>query len=84
MGRRRRLLERILSGRSDTNIPFEQTRTLLLRLGFEERVRGSHHVFTREDVEEIINLQDVGGECKAYQVRQLREVARKYNLREEL
>lgn len=85
MGRRRKLLERILSGGSDANISFEQVRGLLLRLGFEERVRGSHHVFKRAEIPERINLQpEKGGECKAYQVRQLREVLRRYNLGEEL
>ncbi len=85
MGRRRRLAERILSGRSDANIPFEQTRTLLKNLGFAESVRGSHHKFARGDVEELINLQGVeGGKCKPYQVKQVREVLLKYNLGREL
>ena len=86
MGRRQRSLERILSGRSDANIPFEQARTLLLHLGFEERTRGKHqHKFFREDVEELINLQEVeGGKCKPYQVRQMREVLLRYDLRQEL
>lgn len=85
MGRRGKHYEKIVSGSSDANIPFEQTRTLLGHLGFTERVRGSHHVFSREDVEEIINLQKIeGGKCKAYQVRQMREVLLKYNFEEEL
>ncbi|MDQ3568647.1 MAG: type II toxin-antitoxin system HicA family toxin [Actinomycetota bacterium] len=84
MGRRRKLLERILIGRSDANIPFEQTRTLLKALGFSESIRGSHHKFIREGVEELINLQEVEGKCKPYQVRQMREVILKYNLGQEL
>lgn len=64
---------------------FGQTRTLLTNLGFAERVRGSHHVFSREDITELVNLQEVsGGKCKPYQVRQLREILLKYNLGEEL
>lgn len=83
MGRRRRLLERILGGRSDANIPFEQTRTLLSSLGFEERVRGSHHVFWRPGIATRINLQPTReGTLKAYQVRQMRETLLEY--REEL
>ncbi len=68
MGRRRKLLERILIGRSDANIPFEfeQTRTLLKALGFSESIRGSHHKFIGEGVEELINLQEVEGKCKPY------------------
>jgi predicted RNA binding protein YcfA (HicA-like mRNA interferase family) len=78
-------LERILSGRSDANISFEQTRTLLRTLGFEERVRGSHHMFVRGDVQELINLQEIeGGKCKPYQVRQMREVLLKYNAMRDL
>ncbi len=85
MGRRRKLLDRILSGHSDANIPFEQTRTLLKSLGFSESIKGSHHKFDREDIEELINLQEIeGGKCKPYQVRQVREVLVKYNLKQEL
>ncbi len=81
MGRRRKLLERILSGGSNANIPFEQTRTLLRTLGFSESIRGSHHKFVREGVEELINLQEVEGKCKPYQVRQVREILPRYNLK---
>lgn len=80
MGRRRKLLERIRDGRADANIPFEQTRTLLKTLGFSESIKGSHHKFVREGVEELINLQEVEGKCKPYQVRQVREVLLRYNL----
>jgi hypothetical protein len=84
VGRRRKLYDKIVSGRSDANIPFEQTVNMLTHLDFAERIKGSHHVFVREGIEEIINLQDVGGECKPYQVKQMRAVFLKYNLREEL
>ena len=84
MGSRRKLYDRIVGGRSDTNISFSQTRSMLLYLSFEERVSGSHHVFFKEGIEEIINLQDVAGKCKPYQVKQMRAVLKKYNLREEL
>jgi hypothetical protein len=85
MGRRRKLYDRIASGRSDTNIPFEQTRSLLLHLDFSERIRGSHHTFTKEGIRELIELQEVeGGKCKPYQVKQMRAVLRKYNLQKEL
>ncbi|MGH3148737.1 MAG: type II toxin-antitoxin system HicA family toxin [Rubrobacter sp.] len=57
---------------------------MLKSLGFEERIRGSHHKFVRDGVEELINLQEVeGGKCKPYQVRQMREVLLKYNLIQE-
>lgn len=48
---------RLLRGSSDANIRFSDLRALLLRLGFTERVKGSHQIFTREDIPEILNLQ---------------------------
>jgi len=74
------LLTRILRGRSDAAIPFNELRTLLRRLGFTERVRGSHHIFTKEGVEEILNLQPRGRHAKPYQVKQVRGVIVKHRL----
>ena len=67
------LRRKSLSGRSDANIRFEELVTLLLRLGFTERVRGSHHIFRRGGVRERINLQRGGSQAKPYQVRQVRQ-----------
>ncbi len=75
-----KLLAKILSGTSDSNIPFAQMCQLLRRLGFEERIRGSHHIFTKEGIEEILNLQPKGSQAKAYQVKQVRAVILKYQL----
>ena len=72
MGRKRKLLERILSGQSDANIPFEQTRTLLKSLGFSEDIEGDHFIYRREDIPDRINIQPQGAKCKPYQVRQIR------------
>jgi predicted RNA binding protein YcfA (HicA-like mRNA interferase family) len=77
-----KLLARILSGTSDTNIPFDQLCQLLNNLGFDERIRGSHHIFTKDGVEEILNLQPKQGKAKPYQVKQVRDVILKYNLGE--
>jgi hypothetical protein len=74
------LLSRILRGASDANILFNQLRNLLRRLGFEERIRGDHHIFTKNGVEEIINLQPQGSKAKPYQVKQVRGVILKYRL----
>jgi hypothetical protein len=49
-------------------------------LGFAERIRGGHYIFTREGVEEILNLQPKGAQAKAYQVKQVRGVIVKYRL----
>jgi hypothetical protein len=58
---------------------FASVRALLLSLDFEERTSGSHHIFSRRDIPELINLQEVeGGKLKPYQVRQLRELLVQY------
>ena len=80
MSRGQPLFDRILGGRSDANIRFDDLRGLLRNLGFTERIRGSHHIFSREGVAERINLQRDGGHAKPYQVRQVRMVLLKYEL----
>jgi predicted RNA binding protein YcfA (HicA-like mRNA interferase family) len=78
-----KVLRRVLSGTSDANIRFEALCQLLKGLGFEMRVRGSHHIFRKSRVEEKINLQREGSNAKPYQVRQVRAVLLKYHLGEE-
>ena len=80
MAPRDKTLEAVLRGTSDANIGFRDLCNLLAQLGFEERVRGSHHIFTRHDVEEILNLQPKQGKAKPYQVKQVRGVLLKYHL----
>ena len=75
-----KLLIKILSGTSDANIPFSQLCQLLQRLGFEERVRGSHHIFFKDGIEEILNIQPKGSKAKPYQVKQVRTIIIKYQL----
>ncbi len=82
MGRYEKLLSELLRGKSDANIEFDELCQLLRRLGFDERVRGSHHIFRRSGVEERINLQHDGRKAKAYQTRQVRAVIVKYGLGE--
>jgi hypothetical protein len=65
-----KILEKVLHGHSDANVPFEALRGLLRRLGFQERVRGSHHIFFKEGIAEILNLQPKGANAKSYQIRQ--------------
>ena len=80
MTRSDKLLERVLRGISDVNIPFEGLLSLLVQLGFEERIRGSHHIFTKAGIEEILNLQPTGSHAKPYQVKQVRQVILRYKL----
>lgn len=75
-----KLLSRILRGTSDANIQFVGACRLLRKLGFEERIRGDHHIFTKEGVKEILNLQPKGSKAKPYQVKQIRNVILKYKL----
>lgn len=73
-------LERIVRGNADANIRFGDLCALLVSLGFAERVRGDHHIFTRDGVTEILNLQPRGSKAKAYQVKQVRAVLTTYRL----
>jgi hypothetical protein len=59
-------LLQVLRGASDSNLSFDELRSLLRHLGFDERIRGSHHIFTKTNVEEILNLQPLGAKAKAY------------------
>ncbi len=80
MSRFEKLLLKILTGRHDKNIDFEELRGLLQKLDFFERVKGDHHIFTREDVIEIINIQPQGKLVKPYQVKQVRNLIIRYKL----
>lgn len=80
MSRTEKTREKILLGASDENIDFGDLRRLLTTLGFAERVKGSHHIFVREGVDEIINIQPKQNKAKAYQVKQIRNIILKYRL----
>ena len=76
------VLSRVLRGTADSNIRIRDLKALLTALGFAERIKGSHHIFTRSDVAEILNLQPHGSLAKAYQVKQVRKVIVQYKLAE--
>jgi hypothetical protein len=74
-------LDAILSGRTDQNLRFAELCRVLLAMRFERRITGGHHVFSRDGIQEIINLQPLpGGKAKAYQVKQVRQIITKYGL----
>ncbi len=75
-----KLIQKVLLSHPDKNIDFEDLRKLLLTLEFKERIKGSHHIYFKEGIEEIINLQSVHGTAKAYQVKQVRQIILKYKL----
>lgn len=84
MSKLEKLLQSILRGTSDTNISFSDLGVLLKRLGFQERRRGSHHIYYMDGIEEIINIQSKGSKAKPYQVKQVRSLILKYKLGEDI
>lgn len=80
MSKREKVLLKVLQGTSDANISFNDLSLLLRHLGFDERIKGSHHIFTKSGVREILNLQPKGGKAKAYQVKQVRNIILQYKL----
>ncbi|MBW1800652.1 MAG: type II toxin-antitoxin system HicA family toxin [Deltaproteobacteria bacterium] len=77
---RRKLLKKIIGG--SKNIRFTDMVNLVRGFGFElSRTEGSHHIFSRYDIPELVNLQNVKGQTKPYQVRQLLKLVEKHNLK---
>ena len=78
--KRRKLLARLVSG-AVQNVAFSDLQSLLTGFGFDlRRLSGSHHVYAHPRIPELINLQDVGGQAKPYQIRQLLRLVERYNL----
>jgi len=80
MSRIEKLISQILSGTADANIAFKDLCQLLNHLGFDERIKGSHHLFRKAGIEEKINLQKDGDKAKPYQVKQVRSVIHRHKL----
>lgn len=80
MGKLEKILDLILRGGSDQNVDFDDLVFLLENLGFEKRIKGSHHVFSKDGMAEIINLQPSGSKAKPYQVRQVRNILVHYKM----
>ena len=78
MSKTDKIRDKILLGFSDANINFDDLCQLLTNLEFNERIKGSHHIFTKNGIEEIINIQPIGSKAKAYQVKQVRNLILKY------
>ena len=84
MGKFDKVLLQVLRGTSDKNVVFADLCWLLERLGFDVRIKGSHHIFTHDDLEEIINIQPKGKQAKPYQVKQVRQLILKHRLEEQV
>lgn len=78
---RKRLLRRLASG-AFKNVSFSDMKSLAEGFGFRlDRVSGSHHIFVHEGISELVNLQEVRGEAKPYQIRQFLKLVERYDLR---
>ena len=78
------VLEKVLSGLADRNIRFDDMKRLLADFGFACRIKGDHHIYSKEGLAEIINLQPLkDGKAKPYQVKQVRNLILKYKLHKE-
>jgi len=80
MSQYEKLLLSVLSGTRDKNILFADLQTVLERSGFQRRIKGDHFIYTKDGVEEIINLQPSGNKAKPYQVKQVRNILLNYRL----
>lgn len=80
MGKIKKVIEKVLCGTSDRNVSFKELCQTLHHLGFQERIKGSHHIFFKEGLPEILNLQPKDSQAKPYQVKQVREVIIKYGI----
>jgi predicted RNA binding protein YcfA (HicA-like mRNA interferase family) len=77
--KKRKLLQKALS--SPKNIHFDEMVALVEAFGFRlSRAKGSYHIFVHPQVRELVNLQNVGGKAKPYQVRQFLRLVERYNL----
>jgi len=75
-----RLLRRLTQG-SVQNVAFSDMVSMVQGFGFTlTRTSGSHHIFTKDDVPELVNIQNVDGQAKPYQIRQFLRLVEKYNL----
>lgn len=75
-----KVMQSIMSGTQDRNIKFIDLQKILYALGFECRIRGDHFIYSKDGIDEIINIQPEGNKAKAYQVKQIRNIILKYRM----
>jgi hypothetical protein len=81
MSKFEKLKFKLLSGNADNNFSFDDLRSILLHVGFIERTTGgSHRIFYKDGIDDIINIQPKGSKAKPYQVKQVRSIILKYKL----
>ncbi|HUU00159.1 MAG TPA: type II toxin-antitoxin system HicA family toxin [Myxococcota bacterium] len=80
MTNRRKILQKVLAG--SKNIRFSDMMSLVCGFGFRlSRTEGSHHIFVHPDIPELVNLQEVKGQTKPYQIRQFLKLVERYSLK---
>lgn len=80
MSQYEKILLSVLSGMQDNNIHFSDLQKVLTLQGFVVRIKGDHFIYTKDGIEEIINIQPKGKMAKSYQVKQVRNIILKYKL----
>jgi predicted RNA binding protein YcfA (HicA-like mRNA interferase family) len=80
MNKAEKLKAKLLAGQGYHNFSFDDLVMLLESLGFTMRQRGSHHWFTLPNIADAINIQPRNGQCKPYQLRQVRDFIKTHNL----
>ena len=80
MSQYKKLLLSVFSGAKDQDISFSDLQLVLERLGFQSRIKGGHFIYTKDGIEEIINIQPKNGKAKPYQVKQIRAIILRYRL----
>ncbi len=66
------------------NVRFNNMCNIAEAFGFRFRGgKGSHRIYAREGITELLNFQNVNGKAKPYQVKQFIKIVGKYNLLEE-
>lgn len=77
---RKKLLQKLAQGHLQ-NVAFGEFVNLVEGFGFKLlRTSGSHHIFGHPEILELVNLQEVGGQVKPYQIRQFLRLVEKYNI----
>jgi predicted RNA binding protein YcfA (HicA-like mRNA interferase family) len=72
---------RLLAGQGYHNFAFSDLQLLLKSLGFRlDRQEGSHQAWRHSIIPQAVNIQSVHGQCKPYQLRQIRDIIKEHNL----
>ena len=80
MGKKQKLLKRLLAG--SKNVAFADVVSCIEAFGYRlDRINGSHHIFVHDKVPEVLNLQNVKGKAKPYQIKQFLQVIEAHDLR---